>query len=202
LGLVVLAGGALGFMALSRKAGRVRHGPQDAPLRALRHHKSGSSHIVGRTVTIARPRDQVYRAWRDFTQFPSFMENVRSVDILDAARSRWTVEGPAGSTIQFLSRIVEDRPGEYIAWRSDNEAAVANSGEVSFRDAPGGRGTEVDLTISYEPPGGAIGAVVAKMFQREPNIQARRDLKRFKQLMETGEVATSQMRPSSGGQEQ
>jgi uncharacterized membrane protein len=87
--------------------------------------------------------------------------------------------------------VTEDRPGELIAWVSEEGADVPNSGRIEFRDAPGGRGTWVTATIIYDPPAGIIGKVIAKMFQREPHIQARRDLRRLKQLMETGEIATA-----------
>ena len=197
LGLLLAAAGVAGAVALSRRRDTLRHRVEDAPRRARKHQDTGSLRVVGRTVTVAKPRDEVYRAWRDFSRFPDFMENVVSVVPLDDTRSRWTVEGPGGSAIAFVSRIVKDQPDELIAWSSEEGASVANAGKVTFRDAPGDRGTEVDLTITYDPPGGVIGAMLAKMFQREPNIQARRDLKRFKQLMETGEVATARTRPAS-----
>lgn len=197
LGLLAVAAGVVGAVVLSRRGDGLRHGLEDAPRRSQRRQPPGSTRIVGRSVTIAKPRDEVYRAWRDVTRFPDFMENVASVVSLDDTRSRWSVEGPGGSSIEFVSRIVDDVPGERIAWKSEEGASVANAGRITFRDAPGNRGTEVDLTISYDPPGGAVGAMVAKMFQREPSIQARRDLKRFKQLMETGEVATARTRPVS-----
>lgn len=195
VGMLVAAGGLIGALALSRRGDRIRHSAEDAPEKSLRN-QSGSARVVGRTVTISKPRQEVYDAWRDFSRFPQFMENVVSVVPIDEQRSRWTVEGPGGSTIEFVSEIIKDRPGELIAWTAEEDATVPNSGEITFRDAPGGRGTEVDLTITYEPPGGAIGAMIAKMFQREPKIQARRDLKRFKQLMETGEIATSRSHPA------
>jgi uncharacterized membrane protein len=194
LRLVLLSGGMLTAALLRRN--RLAHGDEDAPRRALRTQRNGSRRLVGRSVTIAKPRHEVYAAWRDFGGFPNFMENVISIEQLDGQRSKWKVEGPGGATISFTSKIIEDQPDEAIAWASEEDAAVPNSGRITFRDAPGGRGTEVDLDISYEPPGGAIGAMVAKMFQREPSIQARRDLKRFKQLLETGEIATSLTRPN------
>jgi uncharacterized membrane protein len=103
------------------------------------------------------------------------------------------VRAPAGATVEWDSVIVEDIPDELISWQSDAGADIANSGRIDFRDAPGGRGTLVTATIAYDPPAGAVGKLVAKLFQREPKIQARRDLRRFKQFMETGEIATSRM---------
>lgn len=147
--------------------------------------------LVGKTVTINRPRAELYAFWREFTNLPQFMENVVSVAPVAEGRTHWTVKAPAGKTVEWISAITEDRPGETIAWASEDGADVPNSGRIDFRDAPGGRGTWVSATILYDPPGGIISKAIAKMFQREPAIQARRDLRRFKQLMETGEIATS-----------
>jgi uncharacterized membrane protein len=147
--------------------------------------------LVGKTVTINRPRAELYAFWRDFTNLPQFMENVVSVAPMAEGRTHWTVKAPAGKRVEWISAITEDRPGETIAWASEDGADVPNSGRIDFRDAPGGRGTWVSATILYDPPGGIIGKAIAKMFQREPAIQARRDLRHFKQLMETGEIATS-----------
>lgn len=147
-------------------------------------------HVVGRAVTINRPRAELYAHFRDFAKLPTFMENVVRVDILDGKRSHWVVKAPAGKTVEWDARITEERDGELIAWTSEEGADVANSGRIEFRDA-GARGTVVTATIAYDPPAGTIGKLVAKLFQREPAIQARRDLRRFKQLMETGEIATA-----------
>lgn len=147
--------------------------------------------LVGKTVTINRPRQELYAYWRDVSNLPTFMENVVSVEPIDDRRSRWVVKAPAGRTVEWISAITEDVPGEVIAWASEEGADVPNSGRIDFRDAPGGRGTWVTATILYDPPGGAVGKLIAKMFQREPAIQARRELRRFKQLMETGEIATA-----------
>ena len=112
------------------------------------------------------------------------------IDMLDADRSHWVVKAPAGETVEWDARVVDEEKDHYIEWASEPGADVANSGRVEFRDA-GARGTVVTATIAYDPPGGIVGKLVAKMFQREPAIQARRDLRRFKQLMETGEIATA-----------
>jgi uncharacterized membrane protein len=147
--------------------------------------------LVGRTVTINRPRAELYAYWRDFANLASFMDNVERVDVLDARRSHWVVKAPAGRTVEWDALITEESEGETIAWASTEGADVPNSGRIDFRDAQGGRGTIVTATILYDPPAGVVGKVIAKIFQREPAIQARRDLRRFKQLMETGEIATS-----------
>jgi uncharacterized membrane protein len=119
------------------------------------------------------------------------MDNIRAVTTLDPLRSHWVIEAPAGTSIEFDSRITSEVPGQLIAWESEEGASVPNRGKVEFLEAAPGRGTMVRATISYDPPGGPLGKIVAKIFQREPNVQARRDLRRFKQLMETGEVTSS-----------
>src|SRR5690606_38948337 len=192
VGLVAMASAALAYAAFGRKPRRPVM-PEDAPEAALHRRRTGGRReevIVGRTVTIDRPRQELYAFWRDFSNLPRFMENVRSVTALDDKRSHWVIAAPAGE-IEFDTVIVEERPGELIAWQSTEDAPIRNSGRIVFRDAPGGRGTQVEATIAYDPPGGKIGQMAAKLFQREPGIQARRELKRFKQLMETGEIATS-----------
>ncbi|RVT90361.1 SRPBCC family protein [Sphingomonas crocodyli] len=147
--------------------------------------------LIGRTVTINRPRAELYAYWRDLTNLPSFMDNVIRVDAIDDRTSHWVVKAPAGRTVEWDAVITEDVQGETIAWASAEGADVPNSGRIDFRDEPGGRGTHVTATIVYDPPAGVVGKLIAKLFQREPAIQARRDLRRFKQLMETGEIATS-----------
>ena len=146
--------------------------------------------LIGRSVTINRPRHELYAYWRDFTRLSTFMDNVVRVDITGDRTSHWVVKAPGGGTVEWDAIITEERPDELIAWASAEGAEVPNSGRIDFRDA-GDRGTVVTATILYDPPAGIIGKVIAKMFQREPAIQARHDLRRFKQLMETGEIATA-----------
>ena len=174
----------------------------DAPLSASKHNsaaveamtdslleKRGDA-IVGRAVTINRPRAELFAYFRDFTNLPTFMDNVERIDVLDAKRSHWVVKAPGGKTVEWDSVVTDEVDGEYIAWASEPGADIDNSGRVDFRDA-GARGTVVTATLLYDPPAGVVGKLIAKLFQREPAIQARRDLRRFKQLMETGEVATA-----------
>jgi uncharacterized membrane protein len=139
--------------------------------------------LVGRTVTINRPRRELYDFWRDFRNLPLFMESIQSVTVLDSEHSHWVVRAPANRTVEWDAVIVADEPGELIAWESVGDASVRNSGRIEFRDSSNGRGTLVTATLVYDPPAGGIGKAVAKLFQREPKIQARRELRRFKQLM-------------------
>ncbi len=146
--------------------------------------------LIGRAVTINRPAGELFAYYRDFTNLPTFMENVERIDVLDLKRSHWVVRAPAGRTVEWTAVVTEEAQDSFIAWASEDGADIANSGRIEFRDA-GARGTVVTATIAYDPPAGTVGKLVAKLFQRDPSIQARRDLRRFKQLMETGEVATA-----------
>ena len=167
----------------------------DAPPHVLRGDAAkqvqGDETYVGRTVTIGRPRQELYEFWRGFERLPQFMENVKRVEKLEGSLSRWTIKGPAGHDVEIVSRLVEDVPGSRLAWESAEGSDIDTAGVVEFTDAPPGRGTYVRFLMAYDPPGGAIGRGIAKLLQREPTVQARRDLRRFKQLMETGEVTTN-----------
>jgi len=174
----------------------------DAPLTAAVHqrdvahavaeeHDWNGAALVGRTVTINRPRAELYAFWRDFRNLASFMENVDSVTPGEGGRSHWVVKAPAGKTVEWDSVLTEEVEDSVLAWESAEGADIKNAGRIEFRDGPPGRGTEVTATIVYEPPGGDVGKLIAKLFQKEPKIQARRELRRFKQLMETGEISTA-----------
>lgn len=146
---------------------------------------------VRKAITIAKPADEIYSFWRDFRNLPRFMQHLEAVEVLDDRRSRWTARAPAGSTVEWDAEIVEDTPNERIAWRSVGKADVDNQGSVTFRDAPGDRGTEVLVELRYDPPGGKLGALVAKLFGEEPSQQVGADLRALKQVLETGEVVRS-----------
>jgi uncharacterized membrane protein len=147
------------------------------------------------TTTINAPPDTVYAAWRNVDRLPEFMDHLEAVTSTDGRTSHWVAKAPAGSTVEWDAEITEDLPGRRIAWRSVEGASVENRGVVELVPAPGGRGTEIHVSIEYTPPGGAIGATVAKLFGEEPSQQASDDLRRFKQLVETGEIARSDGTP-------
>lgn len=146
--------------------------------------------LVEEAVTIARPASELYQFWRDQTQLAQVMENVVSIVPEGSDRFRWTVKAPGGKEVSWVAAITNDIPDRELTWQSEDGGDIANSGRVRFENA-GDRGTLVRATIAYDPPAGVVGQLVAKLFQREPRIQARRDLHRFKQLMETGEISTS-----------
>jgi uncharacterized membrane protein len=161
----------------------------DAPVTTSKKSRSDRT-LVAEAVTINRPSRELYDFWRDTANLAGFMENIASIEPIDEVRSRWTVKAPAGREVSWEAVITNEVPGEQITWQSAEGADVANSGRIEFRDA-GARGTVVRAVIAYDPPAGLVGQLIAKLFQREPRIQTRRDLRRFKQLMETGEIATA-----------
>lgn len=153
---------------------------------------------VHKTITINRSAEDLYDFWHQFENFPSFMRHLKSVEMLDDKRSHWVAFAPAGQTIEWDAEIIDDEPGERIAWRS-TEGGVEHSGAVRFQDAPGGRGTEVSVELDYRPPGGVAGAVLAQLFGEEPEFQIQEDLRHFKQVMETGEIPKTEGQPTGRG---
>lgn len=143
------------------------------------------------SVTIRREASEIYRFWRNFSNVPRFMRHVDSVAEMASGRSRWRARGPAGAHIEWESEIVADVPNERIAWRSPEGAKFKNHGAVLLRPAPRDLGTEVHLTIGFHPPGGAVAASFLRLFDALPEQQLKSDLRRLKQILETGDVARS-----------
>jgi uncharacterized membrane protein len=148
-------------------------------------------HASGTTI-VNRPPEEVYNFWRRFENLPRFMRHLESVEDLGDGRSRWRARGPAGMEVEWEATIVADDPGTVITWRSLENSDVDNAGAVRFESAPGGRGTIVKVNIEYNPIGGVLGAAFAKLFGEEPQQQLDEDLRRFKQVMEIGEVVVSE----------
>ena len=158
-----------------------------------RRTEGGAIHASA-AITVNRPPDEVYALWRDLENLPRFMSHLRSVRTDGGEGSHWVAKAPAG-TVEWDAEIVEDVPGQLIAWRSLEGADVPNSGKVRLAQAPGQRGTEVAVELEYLPPAGAIGAAAARLFGEEPRQQIRDDLRRFKQVSETGDVVVSDGNP-------
>lgn len=164
---------------------------RDSEARMEAAGRDGEESIIGRSVTINRPREEIYAFWRDFSNLALVMENIERIETLDATRSHWVVTAPAGKVVEWEAVVTDDQPGRLIAWQSVEGADVRSSGRVEFFDAAPKRGTIVRATFAYDPPAGVIGEWIARLFQREPNVQTRRDLRRLKQFLETGEVTSS-----------
>jgi uncharacterized membrane protein len=146
---------------------------------------------VEEVVTINRPIEQVYEFWRNFENLPRFMRHLEEVTVLGNRRSRWRAKAPAGMTVEWEAELVQEKEHDWIAWRSLPGSQVENSGSVRFERAPGARGTELRVQLQYQPPAGSLGRAFAWLFGEEPSEQIAEDLRRFKQLMETGEIPLS-----------
>lgn len=151
---------------------------------------------VDRAITINKPRQEVYRFWRNVENLPHFMEHLQSVTRIDDKRSRWVARAPLGRTVEWDAEINNEIENELIGWRSLEGSRVDNAGSVRFSDAPDGRGTEVKVELQYNPTGGVLGALLAKLWGEEPTQQIGADLRRFKQIMEVGEITTTEGQPS------
>jgi len=147
------------------------------------------------STTVLKPREELYHAWRDFERHPRFIPRLLSVRHLESQKSHWVFQGPAGVVLEWDSQLIEDQPGERMAWSTLPGSMLAHTGTVRFEDAPGGRGTVVHLALRYHVPGGRAAAVVARLLGEEPKQHLARGLRQFKQLMETGEVATVDSQP-------
>ncbi len=153
---------------------------------------------VRRAVTINRDADDLYRFWHNFENLPHFMEWLQSVRVMDPRRSHWVVRAPAGMKVEWDAEIVSDRPNEEISWRALPGATIQNSGTVRFERDPAGRGTRVVVDLQYQPPAGQLGRMTSKLFGQDPERLAQEGLRRFKQIMETGEIPTTEGQPSGG----
>lgn len=198
-----VAGDAVDLAALALSLGgrRVRHGRLLAAMAAVagvaaldvlagrqRERASEADRPVTATITIQRTPVQVYAAWRNLEDLPRFLAAIAEVRSLGDGSSRWTAVGPAGAAVEWVAALVDDQPGERIAWQTVEGAVVEHEGEVTFRPAPGDRGTEVRWSMRCGTRGGAVGTAIARAFAA-PKMLA--DLRRFKQVLETGALVRS-----------
>ncbi len=197
-----LRGRAVGALAV---VGAVAAIDIAASLRQSRRRSDGGEVIVGgheafveQALIINKSPQECYAYWRDLAHLPAFIRTLHSITIKDDRVSRWVMKGPGGASVEWDSEITVDRPGERIAWHSLEGSTVTHAGSVRFEPAPGGRGCIVRLLMHYRPPMGRAGVGLAKLMGRDPNGEAREDLRRFKALIETGEIPTT--RGQSSGQ--
>src|SRR5215813_7376618 len=141
-----------------------------------------------KAVTVDRPAEQLYRYWRDLRHVPKLFDNLLSVTSFDGSRSHWILRVPGGMSLEWDAEITVDRENEMIGWRSLDAADIDNAGYVRFERATGGRGTVVRIALQYNPPAGKLGAAVATVLGEKPASLIEGALRKFKQLMETGEV--------------
>ena len=151
---------------------------------------------VRKSLNINRPPEACYRFWRDVENFPSFMQHVDEVRTMDATRSHWRVRAPLGRQVEWDAEIVSDIPSQQLGWRTLPDAEIEHAGIVRFTPGIGGRGTKIEVDLSYRAPLGKAGVQLAKLFGEEPSQQIDQDLRRFKQLIETGEIPTTSGQPA------
>ena len=151
---------------------------------------------IERAVTILRPAEELYRFWRSFENLPRFMQHLESVSTTDANHSHWVANFPGGKAVEWDAEIVNDVPNELIAWKTVGNPDISHAGSVHFREAPEHRGTELRVVLDYEPPGAHLFAQIARLFGHAPDALVREELRRFKMLSETGEIATTEGQPS------
>jgi uncharacterized membrane protein len=191
-----IAGGWLVYRGLSGhdplyRAFGINTARSNAGPRAVVRHGQGVR--VACSVTIDRPAEELYRFWRNLENLPRVMSHLNSVSVTDGTTSHWVAKAPAGRSVEWDAEIITERPSELIGWRSLPGSGVHNAGSVRFRPAFDGRGTDVTVEISYEPPLGPAGAAVASLLGEEPGAQLRDDLCRFKSMMETSEESACGM---------
>lgn len=159
---------------------------------------------VQRAVTVNKPRSELFRIWRNFENLPRFMTHLNRVDVDESTggtRSHWVAKAPLGREIEWDSEIIAEQENEHLAWKSLSGSTVESIGSVQFSDAPGGRGTILNVAMQYRPPAGSMGAAFAKLLGEEPGQQIHEDLYHFKQMMETGEIASVEGQPSGRNKE-
>jgi len=167
---------------------------QQHPARAEDYFERGIH--VETSYMIAADAGKLYAFWHDFSNLPRVMSHLKKVESLTPTRSRWTAAGPMGRTVTWEAEIIHDIPSELIAWKSVGDSDVENAGSVHFR-AAGGDITEVRVVLDYIPPAGRVGKFVAQLFGEAPEQSIKQDLRRFKALMETGEIAATDRQPGA-----
>jgi uncharacterized membrane protein len=185
-GFALLGRGASGFCPVSAAVGRDTASASDT--RARLGGPRGVN--VEAAVTIYRPQQEVYAYWRSLDNLANFMDHLVEVRDVDGRRSHWVAKGPLGVHVEWDAEIIKDVPPELISWKTVNDADVVSAGSVWFQQGPGDHGTEVRVRLQYDPPAGKLGATVAWMLGEDAQQAIEDDLRRFKQLLETGEVST------------
>lgn len=194
---LALAGGALAYRGITGHSQIYQRFNVNTMARGTsKTHSDNATMQFAKSVTIDKPAADLYAYWHDFTHLPTFMQHLDSVTATGNGRSHWTARIPANNTVEWDAEITEDRPNEVIKWRSLPDAQVHNDGEVRFIPAPGGRGTEVHVTIRYDVPGGIAGKTLARLANVIPAQQVKDDVRRFKELMESGEIPTTEGQPA------
>lgn len=185
LGAALVVRGATGYCPMYAATG-VDRAHEEGPATAVR---AGHGFKFEESITIARPASELYSFWRNFEQLPRFMNHLKKVTSVGGNRTHWVVEGPMGVTAEWDAEVINDRPNELIAWKSAEGSRVDTAGSVHFVPTTNGHGTEVRVSLKYDPPGGKTGARLAWLAGYDAEKMVREDLERFRQLMETSHTA-------------
>jgi uncharacterized membrane protein len=162
----------------------------------LSRHPAPKSIRLSRSITINSNAEELYSRWRNLEDLPDYMSHLQHVFVTGEKTSHWVAKAPAGMKVEWDAEIIEDRPNEYLAWRTLPGATVENSGSITFEPATGNRGTILRVEMEYVPPAGHLGAVLARVLGKDPHKQIAVDLLRFKQRIETGEIARTEGQPA------
>lgn len=192
LGSAALAVAAAVAGAIKARRPDLNERTDDAPDRAHKGTDSTGPHgATGKRLLIGEQADKLYSFWQEPRRLAEFMENVDRIEERDDGTAVWSLKSASGSPLKMITRVTEDKVNERISWQSTDASDVQAVGHVAFEDAPGNRGTYVELVTSHDAPPGPVAGMVSAIFGSEPAMQTRRDLKRFKMLIETGEIANS-----------
>lgn len=186
-GSALLFRGVTGFCPVNESIGRDSSDPD--------RQKRGIE--IRTSLTVGKPRNEVYAYWRKLENLPLFMEHLADVRQVDERRSEWSAPIPkTGAYLDWRAEIEAEEENSRLAWRSVEGSQIHNAGEVRFEDAPGGRGTMLHVRITYEPPAGAVGAAASRLVNPAFEQMVKEDVRRFKRIMETGEIPTTEGQPS------
>ena len=155
---------------------------------------------VVKACTIKRSPEELFRFWRRLENLPKFASQLVSITETSDKESHWVAKSPTKHVLEWDAVIINEHQNQLIAWESKPGADIPHAGTVRFQPAPGGQGTEVIVAFEYVPPGGKLGAAIAKLHGEEPELQVEEDLMRFKALMEAGEIPTTQGQPTGKDQ--
>lgn len=196
---MALAGGGLLARALGGRLIGRRSGPRAADRHDAGRTGATDTTSVSRSITVGKPADELYEAWRDPERFSRIVGHFADVTSLGDGGYRWTVDGPGGRDLSWETHIVEEESGEFLRWETPEDATVSNRGSVRFHPAPGDRGTVVTMTVTFDPPGGRVGNAALKRLGIVPETLVGQTLGRFKSLVESGEIPTLEGNPSARG---
>ena len=196
LGAGLVARGTSGWCPVTAAIDSDAFGDTDS----TRRHLAGSrGAIVEDAITIYRPVSEVYSFWRNLENLPRFMEHLEEVRVIGRFHSHWVARGPLGVLVEWDAEIINDISPTLISWKSVGHSDVVSAGSVRFKPE-GEHATQVHVKLQYDPPAGKLGATVAWLLGDDPQHQIAEDLRRFKQLLETGELSTSGYRATDSSQ--